>query len=304
MARDWSAAFDAWGRPPSKAEEAERRRTEEEIDVALREHRPLQEKRIKIYAKGSYRRGTNVRRGSDIDIAVELRGDQATGESFRFEKAFQAADLSNEELGIRIVDFSYTVAELKQDVHDALVRAFGERAATWSNKCIKIREKATTLPADVVPCRTHRRYDSRSAAHDGIEIHPDKGGVIINWPQQDEDNGTAKNTRTNLRFKRAVRGIKSLENEMVDRGVIEIVPSCMMECAIYNVPDRGFGSPDNYTNCLSVLGVMAEAAADPAIYNDWEEVNGLKYLFRPSQAWTIEDVRRLVKHSIAYLREG
>lgn len=78
MARDWEAAFQAWGGPPSETEEEERRRTEGELDEALRAHRPLQDKRIRVYAKRSYRRGTNVRRGSDVDIAVELQGDDST----------------------------------------------------------------------------------------------------------------------------------------------------------------------------------------------------------------------------------
>jgi hypothetical protein len=46
-------------------------------------------------------------------------------------------------------------------------------------------------------------------------------------------------------------------------GVIEIVPSFMMECAVCNVPDREFRSPDNYPNCLSVLGVFSPTAARP-----------------------------------------
>src|SRR5258708_1112891 len=219
MARDWEGAFAAWGGPPSDDEEKARRKTEAEILEALRNYRPLQDKKLKVYAKGSYRRGTNVRLGSDVDIAVELRGDERTGESFHYAKDFNAKDLSDAEIGVRSVpEFVYTVFDLKDDVHAALLAAYGDKAVKRSNKCIKIREKATTLPADVVPCRTYRRYDSKTAVNEGIAIHPDKGDQIINWPQQDDDNGTTKNTNTRLRYKRAVRGIKSLENEMVDKG--------------------------------------------------------------------------------------
>ena len=304
MARDWATAFQAWGDPPSDAEENERRRTESEIQEALDAHPPLQDKKTISYSKGSHRRGTNVKRGSDVDVAVELKGSDSTGTSFIYEKAFEAANLSNAELGLHDVSFPYRVEELKKDVYDALVRAFGANAVSWSNKCIKVREKVTTLPADIVPCRTHRRYDSRTTHHDGIEIHPDKGPQIINWPQQDDDNGTAKNKRTNLRYKRAVRGIKSLENEMVDKGVIEPVPSFMMECAVYNVRDDRFGSSSNYANCLQVLADFVAALEDPPVLHKWEEVNGLKYLFRPTQAWAIDDLRRLTTKSIDYLRAG
>src|SRR5690349_8579177 len=121
MARDWEAAFAAWGQPPSDAEQQEYRRTEGEITAALMAHAPLKDKKLRVYAKGSYRRGTNVRRGSDVDIAVELLGDTSTGTHFITDRAFKAVGLSNEELGLRTVHgFNYTVKQLKQDVYDAL----------------------------------------------------------------------------------------------------------------------------------------------------------------------------------------
>jgi hypothetical protein len=91
---------------------------------------------------------------------------------------------------------------------------------------------------------------------------------------------------------------------MVDKDFIGAVPSFMIECAVYNIDDYRFDNPSNFINCLHVLEDMAEAADDPATYSEWEEVNGLKYLFRPSQAWTIDDMRRLVDRSVKYLEAG
>jgi hypothetical protein len=246
-----------------------------------------------------------VRRGSDIDIAIELLGTSAQPSVFHYEKAFAAKDLTVDELGITPVTFEYSVEELKNDVHAAMRSAFGASAVRRSDKCIKIRERATTLPADVVPCRTHRRYDSRYTSHDGIEIRPDSGGTIVNWPRQDDENGTDKNKpeRTGTRYKRAVRGIKSLENEMVDNGAITPGPSFMMECAVYNVPDGHFSKSSNFQNCLAVLSAMARAAQDGS-YSDWEELNGLKYLFRGVNSWSVEDMIRLVTTAADYIKAG
>lgn len=295
MSKDWRATFESWGAPPSASEQDECARTEREIREALE---PLERsRRFLIYPKGSNRRGTNVRRGSDIDMAVEMRG-VPTEESFHFAKSFSAKELSDEALGLVPLRHSppelLDMAGFKKEVHDLLVAAFGARAVSWSNKCIKIREKATTLPADVVACRYYRRYDSATAVHEGIEIRPDRGPAIINWPKQDDDNGIAKNKRTNLRFKRVVRGLKSLENEMVDNGVIEPVPSFLIECAAYNVPDAAFDSPQNFDSCIECLKEFARVGADPHLYSEWKELNRLKYLFRPSQPWTFDDLDRLV----------
>lgn len=304
MSRDWEAAFSSWGNPPGQAEENERAQVEGQIRGALSKWKPLQDKKIRVYSKGSHRRGTNVRRGSDIDIAVELMGDERTGSSFQFTKVHRAEHLSNDQLGLRLIpDFTYTVKDLKKDVHDALENAFGTAGVKWSDKCIKVREN-TVLPVDVVPCRTHRRYESLTTSHDGIEIHPDSGGTIINWPQQDDDNGITKNKDTQLRYKRAVRGIKALENEMVEKKILAEVPSFMMECAVYNVGDHRFSDPSNFQNCLRSLQDMARAAADPNIYVKWLEVNRLKWLFRDTQTWTISDMKRLVDGAFRYIEAG
>jgi hypothetical protein len=77
-----------------------------------------------------------------------------------------------------------------------------------------------------------------------------------------------------------------------------------MECAVYNVADYRFSEESNYINCLHVLEDMAKAGADPDIYGTWEEVNGLKYLFRSTQAWTVNDMVRLVDGAANYLRNG
>lgn len=300
MARDWGSWFDTWGQPPSQTEIEEIGRTEREIKAALDEHERLSDKRIRVFGKGSHVRGTNVRRGSDVDIAVELRGDERTGDSWITKRAFHAKDMSNEDLGLVSINLGYDVAQLKTDVYDALVARFGLSAVTRHNKCIEVGEGATTLPVDVVPCRTTRRYDNRGVFHEGVLIRTDKGVEIVNWPTQDADNTTAKNSNTSTRFKRAVRGIKALENDMADSGLIQPVPSFMLECAVYNVPNAQFSSPANYANCLSALRVMASALSDGS-YDDWLETNELKYLFRSQTSWTIADMTRFVTSAVDYL---
>jgi hypothetical protein len=93
---------------------------------------------------------------------------------------------------------------------------------------------------------------------------------------------------TNRRYKRVVRILKRLENEMVDRGVITAVPSFLIESAVFNVPDRCF--------VLSTWTARVEAALTH-IFNgtktddcvgseDWLEVNRCKYLFSGEQSWS------------------
>ena len=70
-------------------------------------------------------------------------GDEATGTSWRYEKAFAAKDLTDEQLGIRTVHFPYTVRELKQDVYDALVTTRSYKPALPPAEAITILRRET-----------------------------------------------------------------------------------------------------------------------------------------------------------------
>ncbi len=302
MTTDWQSYFDTWAAPPSQTEIDERDRTEKQIRNALQAWPAVARRNFRLFVKGSYRSGTNVRRGSDIDLAAELLGASAVGRSFIVEKAFSAKDLTDAELDLvpAPIEYSQALRSFKDDCVDALVDAFGPNMVDRHNKCITVSEKSTTLPADVVPCSTHRRYDSETTSHDGIEITPDSGLKIINWPQQDYDNGVAKNTQTSRRYKRVVRGLKALENRMAESGSPE-TPSWLVECLVYNVPASVFDSPSNYANVLSVLLWLSEELASTTGRGEWHEVNELKYLFAPSQPWSLQDAMQFVSQAMRFL---
>jgi hypothetical protein len=91
---------------------------------------------------------------------------------------------------------------------------------------------------------------------------------------------------------------------MADNGVIEPVPSFLMESAVYNVPDPHFDSPQNYSNVLACLKEFVRVCSDKDLYREWKEVNELKYLFRGGQSWTIDDLSRLLDAAVDYLKAG
>ena len=76
----------------------------------------------------------------------------------------------------------------------------------------------------------------------GTELLPDNGGSIINWPRQNYTTASTKNDATGRRFKAVVRILKRLRYEMVDNGhtVAEPIPSYLLECLVWNVPNEGF----------------------------------------------------------------
>jgi hypothetical protein len=200
---DWEEWLRNAARRPSDNEDEKRERTEDEIRDALADYEPLAGRPYVVYTKGSYANNTNVRLDYDVDIAVEYRG------FFYFELMFDLADYEPADVGIDAPSKDpYTRADFKRDIKAALVEAYGESAVETGRIAYRVREKKTTLPADVVPCWEYRRYDTIvngvPTYHEGSRIYPSDGGHTENYPKIQRTEGTAKNNRTGRRYKRMV----------------------------------------------------------------------------------------------------
>jgi hypothetical protein len=300
MTRNWEATLEAWVRPASENEEEKRDRTQQEISDAIRAHPKLAKEPIRIYAKGSYKNNTNVRLDSDVDINAEYYG-------FVYSDIHSSVQgLTKEDVGITPYTGDYSVDQFKSDLNEALVRAFGSSAVTPGNIAYRIREKKTTLPADVVPCFENWIIDGRnqygSARYrQGVRIFPRRGSYINNWPTQHYENGVLKNDATGRRFKRIVRALKRLENELVDQGLLKSVPSYLIECLVYNVPNDRFGHPTYLADIRSALAVIFNGTLRDDACEDWEEVNGVKFLFRGNPSWTREQAHTFADKAWDYM---
>lgn len=154
---DWEAWLRAAAEPPSNNEDDKRQSTENQIRGALANCEALEGRPYIVYAKGSYANNTNVRLNYDVDIAVEYRG------FFYSDFMFDLEGWTNADVGNSSSDDPYTRAQFKRDIRAALVAAFGAGAINDGRIAYRVREKTTTLPADVVPCWEYRRYDTLQA---------------------------------------------------------------------------------------------------------------------------------------------
>lgn len=272
-----------------RASDAEQNRyewTRTQIRTALDKSTALSAWSFDVYPKGSYPNFTNVVRDSDVDIAAELTG------LARYSFAHGAAGMSMEDFGLSRYTGSYGLARFKDDVEAALVDHFPAGAVKRGKKAIHIRESSQGLAADVVPCEQHFEYISgEGRRRQGILLRNDANASqhLVNYPQQHYDQGVAKNDVTSRRFKRVVRILKRLENQMVDEGLIAPVPSFLIESAVWNVPNRSFTHPDTWTG--RVRGALAHIfngtmTSECEASSAWKEVNNIKFLFHVAQSWT------------------
>lgn len=278
--RNWEETFIGWAAGPSQTENEKCENAERAIRKAIAASQALRSRDIQVFVQGSYRNKTNARFESDVDVCVRL-----------MDVFFSELPAGVTRSDVHIVDADYTYAAFKNDVGAALKAHFGERAVTRGNKAFDVHENTNRVDADVVAAFEHRRYRRLQYGfdyHSGTELRPDSGGSIINWPQQNYDNGVGKNDRTSRRFKRVVRILKRLRNEMREKGIAAAAntPSYLIECLVWNVPDHGFNRGSYMADVRFALAHLFNQTKAEDTCQEWGEVNELKYLFRSVQPWT------------------
>jgi hypothetical protein len=240
---------------------------------------PFESKEIEVFAQGSYRNGTNVRANSDVDVCVRC-----------MDVFFTALPPGTNNADLGLVDGTYTYPAFKNDVERALRQYLGASAVSRGNKAFDLHENTYRIDADVVPTFEHRRYREDRRYHSGAELHSERGSRIINWPEQNYQNATEKNEATEKRFKKMVRVLKRLRNTMHEDGVSQAspseMPSYLVECLVWNVPNGTFGNNAYTEDLRAILLHLFGATKDDAGCQEWGEVNELKYLFRNGQPWT------------------
>jgi leucyl aminopeptidase (aminopeptidase T) len=93
---------------------------------------------------------------------------------------------------------------------------------------------------------------------------------------------------------------------MVKDGVIgpKLAPSFLIECLVYAVEDWYFTATcgdERYGRVLQVVERISTLLADPQWVQVATEINGIKFLFRPGQAWTADGARQFVQAAHARL---
>ena len=285
--------LSSWAQGPGTTEQQKCDNAETAVKKAIARDSTLSVRSVTCFAQGSYRQRTNVRADSDVDISAYCTDTIF----FDLPDGTTAADF-----GIS-TPAQYSHPAYKRDVQSALCSYFGSAAVTSGNKAFDIHENTYRVDCDVVPTFEYRRYWEDGSYRQGTAFLCDDGSRIINFPQQTYDNGVTKNTNTGRRFKRAVRILKRLSNRMSEDGIAEAkaVPSFLLECLAWNVPNEGFSHSTYTADIRYVLAHVFNETRSDQDCNEWCEVNNCKYLFRPTQPWTRQQANAFAGRAWRYL---
>lgn len=282
-----------WTGPSSPTEQEKQERTERMIREAVNAHQAFANCSLKVYAKGSYANRTNVRADSDVDIAVQCT-----------EVMYYDEEPGTNRTGGTAYRGPWSRERLRSELKTALEAKFPGQVDSSGTTAFTIESSSARIDADVVPCFDYRYYFKSGGYRDGSKVFKTDGTSIENYPEQQKINGNNKNTRTNLRYKKAVRIMKRAENAMASAGVHQEVPSFFVECLVYNVPDQVL-TRSTWTEV--VRGILVhlykelEGAEPTDTSRRWLEVNECKYLFHSGQKWTRTDGRQFALAAWRYL---
>lgn len=289
--------FSQWAEPPAKTEQTRIDNAVKAVRNAVNKNSKLKRHDIKVFVQGSYRNRVNVRQDSDVDIGVLCI------ETFFYDLP---TGMTESDFDIPAGNAKYHYGPFKDELEEALVAHFGRPSVKRGNKAFSVRENSYHVEADVVPVFGYRFYTKTGFYIQGVALLPDKGGRIHNYPEKLFDwwpdvplhyeNGVAKNTATDRRFKSVVRIIKKLCNLMAEKGYSEAkpVPSYLIECLAYNVANHSFNGTSWITLVRSVFCSIWSATKDDESCKSWTEVDEIKTLFHPSQPWTRQQAHDFV----------
>lgn len=230
-------------------------------------------RKLFLLVQGSYANNTNVRTQSDVDVAVILEST--------FIPEYRA-NVKGESYGFS--DGTFTVKQLKDEVESALKSKFNNEGVERNDKSIKVHGNSYRVDSDVVPAYRYRDYraDYTFNANNyigGIEIRPDSGGKIINFPEQHIKNGKQKNTETGYRYKKHVRIMKKMKSIMKDSGysIPSNISSFGLESLLWNVPNAVYAKYSLLRYTFDEL--LKYLKSDFENLGNYKEANGIKPLF-------------------------
>lgn len=287
--------LSCWQQPVSGSEDATILNVVNMVRDAINSSIDLRNHDIEVFLQGSYANNTNVRNNSDVDVNVCLHS------TFYY---MLPEGRTREQYGIEQSNYPYST--YKQAVYDALVAEFGQSNVQRKNKCIHIKENTYHHEADVVPTFEYRRYGMYGIQNTGTKFFCDDGNMVINYPKQQIENGTAKNNNTNRRFKRTVRILKRVRYKMLDEDsrINQNISSFLIESLLWNVPDRFFYEDGLNERLRGILCYLYDQATALRPMQYWTEESNLCPLFGNDRKWTIDDVRLFVLQVWNYLGYG
>lgn len=291
------STLQSWTAPLSISEEQRAENTINMIRSAVDSSDELKTMDIEVFTQGSFANNTNVRTESDVDVCVMLN------DTFHLELP---NGKNKEDYGFLPSTLSFF--DYRNMVKRALQKKFRTEYVEDGNKSLKIHENTYHVDADIVPAFQLRNYyynnsSSESNYIEGTWFMSKNEKEVKNYPKIHIRNGQKKNTATNNKYKKLVRIMKHVKNNMVDDNATngDKITSFLVECLVWNVPNEKITGYSTWTDTLREAILYLYQEIDAGRHKKWGEVSEILYLFHSGRKWTDQDAKQWLVDAWNYL---
>lgn len=288
--------LQSWTAPLSNSEENRAENTIRMIRSAIDSSDRLSNMDIEVFTQGSFANNTNVRSESDVDVCVMLKDT--------FHTEYPKGKV-REDYGFKASSLGYE--QYRGMVKNALNAKFKAEHIYDGDKSLKIHENTYHVDADVVPVFQLRNYYYLNSSVpdkfvEGTWFKTRSGKEISNYPKKHIENGVKKNKETNKKYKKTVRIMKHIKNNMVEDGITngDIITSFLIECLIYNTPNTVLTGYNSWNETVKQTIIYLYNEINNGKHSDWAEVSGILYLFK-NRKWTAQDAKKWLNDAWIYL---
>lgn len=292
----WETRLAGWEQAASETEEAQIERAARMVREAVAANAWLSGEGVIVEPQGSYFNNTNVRLEADMDIRVVHPSIRVM-----VDHTVKAANDHAAANYVGVGRSSFDIAmDVRRHVGVALVTKFGRDNVDPGAKAFRVSAlPGSRADIDIVPalaldfvtlCEGQTLLSPNFiGAVRGIVIFGTDGRETLNFPHHHHRYGVNKRTRTGHAFKKMVRQMKSMRDQLVADGKLTDgeCPSFFIECLAYRVEDDHYLVEEGRRARLKrVLNRSWAQVSDPAWCASAREINEHKLLFGAHQPWT------------------
>ncbi len=266
----------------------------DEEDLNYRYHIRKDNLEFTVFLQGSYGNGTCVKKDSDVDIAMIC------------ESTFIAQyPNGRNRTSYGFTSSTFNILEFKKDFFNH-IKNLGYNVKN-KNKCIFIEGNQTSnKDMDIVPSLRYRNYENDRYCDPnnyiyGVLIKTNDNREIINYPEQSRINSIKKNKETSYYYKKIVRVLKNIKNDLLDeyKEYEDYISSYAIECLTYNVPNSYFSSNSGEISIKQITNNVLYYLQNQEFINFYETNELLKIFENPNnKIQKYKSFIRLMKKSL------
>jgi hypothetical protein len=296
----WESKFRKWSKIPSEEEEKKFVEAGRAIRQAIYKDAILSRQDVRVVPEGSYRAKTHSA-SSDLDVIVCRFWEPLSCTAVRHNLDFSGKDNS---LKMQETNLSGDHRELygefmkfRMDIEKFLIREIGENNYYRDNRVFKIKSNIYGKIVEIITTFICKDYagEYEKDVNGYMKYFCDNGRNFAFVPDLEYINGNIKHKKTGKRYKKTVRILKKLRDEMQNFNIQSArgISSYFIESIVYNVPNVAFGHRRLTDDIKDIINYSINCMNDGSC-EKWKKIDEHDFMFNGPLSWLREQAHEFL----------